>query len=596
MFARPSPSPTTFRPRAVWFVTLLTTGIAASTAFAQPAALKPDALPIAETVSITALPRPSDQGHNARLDVRYEKGQRLPERIELQVQDRPVYLQRDPRDPDAYAGTIPFDFDRFVAEQARRKSLAAQGKAPVFHGREIVDHRPVAFLDPATLTRQIGAGTPIRIPKDVVTGTAGLLSAERSLMVVHPLVVEDPTRTFDACTNAGNPTGVWTFAHLMSEMANQPLTGIDPADFVEDWLKSWVNTAFVNSFEITERDLIINSVINPWPRDGSGRLKLEQSPMRLLAIVNRVDLRKNAVYGGGSAGEGRFVFGIMRRLPGGGCALMRSTVILEYGVPIRGCTAVQDYGTQWHALDGLPLGSPAYNAALEDITVQFTKANAAPGKPNGSAINQIRTNENALDPLWELREFGLDGSSHLLVLKSTEMTPHRPTYNPFPAPHTTTLLADFINTNEAAILAGTYTVPDTFLGQPFLTGSSLNPSTSPSFVWKHPGVSNNEARHLFSLNTCDSCHGGETGTTTFLHVEPRSMGSQAGLSRFLTGSPGSVASPGTFTMPDPVSGVPRTFGDLLHREADLDALVSMSCPSGGLVGGLFATVSAAKTH
>lgn len=158
MFARPLPSLTLSRPRAVWFVTLLTTGIAASTAFAQQATPKPDALPIAETVSVTALPRTSDQGHNARLDVRYVKGQRLPERIELQVQDRPVHLQRDPRDPDAYAGTIPFDFDRFVAEQARRKSLSTQGKAPVFHGREIVDHRPVAFLDPATLTRQIAAG------------------------------------------------------------------------------------------------------------------------------------------------------------------------------------------------------------------------------------------------------------------------------------------------------------------------------------------------------------------------------------------------------------------------------------------------------
>lgn len=598
MFVRPLPSLDTSRPRAGLLIALFVAGLAgsAATLAQRPSALKPDALPTAESVSITALARPTGEGYNARLDVRYQKGQSLPERIELQIDGRPVPLQQDPKDRDAYVAAIPFDFGRFVEEQARRKELAAHGKAPVFDGREIVDHRPVAFLDPATLRRQIDARTAIRIPREVVTGTAGLVSAERALMIVHPLVVEDPTRTFDACTNTGNPAGVWTFGHLMTEMANQASTGVDPADFVEAWLNTWLDTAFVNSFEITERDQILNSVINLWPRDGAGRLKLEQSPMRLLAIVNRVDLRKNAVYGGGSAGEGRFVFGVMRRQPGGGCALMRSTVILEYGVPIRGCAAVRDYGAQWQALDGLPLGSPSYNAALETITEQFTRADAAPGKPNGSAINQIRTNENSLNPLWELREFGVDATSHLLALKSTELTPHRATYNPFPAPHTSTLLADFINTHEAAILAGNYTVPDLFMGQPFLTGSSLNPSTSINFVWKHPGIANNEARHKFSLNTCDACHGGETATTRFLHVAPRNMGAQAVLSRFLIGSPGSVASPGTFTMSDPVSGVPRTFGDLQFRQADLDALVSMSCPSGGLVGGLFETVSVARTH
>lgn len=39
------------------------------------------------------------------------------------------------------------------------------------------------------------------------------------------------------------------------------------------------------------------------------QLDLAQSPFRLLAIVNRVDLRENSIYGGGDAGEGRLVFG-----------------------------------------------------------------------------------------------------------------------------------------------------------------------------------------------------------------------------------------------------------------------------------------------
>jgi hypothetical protein len=42
-----------------------------------------------------------------------------------------------------------------------------------------------------------------------------------------------------------------------------------------------------------------------------------------------------------------------------------------------------------------------------------------------------------------------------------------------------TVLGDFINANEASILTETHTVPLSFAGQPFLTGSVVNdPSTT----------------------------------------------------------------------------------------------------------------------
>jgi hypothetical protein len=34
---------------------------------------------------------------------------------------------------------------------------------------------------------------------------------------------------------------------------------------------------------------------------------------------------------------------------------------------------------------------------LETFTERFVQANAAPGKPNGSALNQLRTNKFGLD-------------------------------------------------------------------------------------------------------------------------------------------------------------------------------------------------------
>jgi hypothetical protein len=87
-------------------------------------------------------------------------------------------------------------------------------------------------------------------------------------------------------------------------------------------------------------------------------------------------------------------------------------------------------------------------------------------------------------------------------------------------------------------------------------------------VWNGIGVFNNEARHKFSLNTCNGCHGGETNTG-FLQVSPRSPGQESFLSGFMTGT----------DVFDPFSGQVRRLNDLGRRNADLKALV---CPSDGL--------------
>lgn len=60
-------------------------------------------------------------------------------------------------------------------------------------------------------------------------GNPANIDPKRELMITDLSVVNDPARTFDVCSNAGTPMGIWTFGHLMSEMANQPITGIDPS-------------------------------------------------------------------------------------------------------------------------------------------------------------------------------------------------------------------------------------------------------------------------------------------------------------------------------------------------------------------------------
>ena len=72
--------------------------------------------------------------------------------------------------------------------------------------------------------------------------------------------------------------------------------------------------------------------------------------------------------------------------------------------------------------------------------------------------------------------------------------------------------------------------------------------------WNAPGINNPEARHKFSLNTCNGCHGGET-QTGFLQVQPRGLGQESSLSGFLLGE----------TVIDPVTGNPRQLNELKRR-------------------------------
>lgn len=524
--------------------------------------------PVVEDLHITPISK--DPEGNALLQLTYAKGQELPATIAFNAGDTPVQLIRDDKDPQLYSAKIPFDFDGLVKQQEERQKAAGDKETvPLFDGREFLGEELVQFLDPNKLREQIAVGASIRIPLVVLPWPSLRVRPERSLLITDTRVVEDPTRTFDACTGVGNPNGAWTFKRLMTNMANPGATGIDPSDFVENWMRTWGTSTTINTFPVPARAQMISQVLNTWPRLSNGKLNLDLAPMRNLAIVNRMDLRGNGGYGGGNAGEGRFVFGMLRRNSNGTCTVLPATVILEYAQTATGCTGVRSLAQQWGGLGSLTLGSATYNAALQNLTDQFTAANAAPRKPNGSAINQIRTNEFLQNP-WELREFNVIRGSGQLAIVSAKQTPHNSRNN-------TSLLANYINTFTPQILAGTYTVPLSHAGQPFLTGSVINPS--PQQVWRAPGIVNNNARNKFSLNTCDACHGRETLTTSFLHVAPRASGAQAALSRFLIGN-GTLATPTTFSMADPiVSTQTRTYGDLLHRQGDLSTLQNSVCSS-----------------
>lgn len=410
-------------------------------------------------------------------------------------------------------------------------------------------------------------------------GTYRAVDPARSLVITDIKVVEDPTRTFNPCTNTGTPLGPWTFGYLMTQMANQPRTGIAPSAFVRQWLDKWMNDqTTANGWTAPKRQLIKSLVIDPWEQASGGPgmpLDLRKAPFRLLAIVNRVDLRSNSVYGGGNAGEGRFVFGVLDMRKTGridpytgqqqtACSPTQFTVIFEYGIDRTGC-GIRDWGKQWYNLRNYILGSSAYNAALQAITDQFTRANAAPRKPNGSALNQLRTNEIAIanpapDDTWQMREFRLPAPNGHLQEVNVKLTPDESLRNK-------DLTANYVNADTPRILIERHDVPLFWLGQKFLGNHSNVPFGT---FWNNGptiAIVNRQARHLFSLNTCSACHSGETNTT-FTHIKPAPFGTPAGLSGFMTG----------ITVTDPADGAPtRTFNEFKRRALDLDKLVNSPC-------------------
>jgi hypothetical protein len=370
------------------------------------------------------------------------------------------------------------------------------------------------------------------------------VSTARELMIRDVGVVDDPVRT--AFNTPGDPReGKWTFKHLIEELSP---TAASAPDVVEALLGTFGTPQTVNGFTIEARPGMKALILDQWPRV-NGKLDLTRAPLRLSAIVNRIDLRN---LDQGHAGEGRFIFNFLS-----GDFPLQATLILEYQLQAKTEADVKALASQWHALGALPFPSEQYNAALQAITEGFVKRGAAPGKPNGSGLGQLRTNEIDFgdNMIWQLREFTLNAAGQL-VPSVVKQTPDRPSFD------NSATLGTFVNSNEADILAERHTVPLEFQGAPFAAASVFNDLTT----WRSETITNPEARHKFALNTCNGCHSLDETGTFFLQVGGRFPGQPSPLSGFLTG----------ITVSDPVTGVPRTFRDLSRRNADLKMLV---CPA-----------------
>jgi len=451
----------------------------------------------------------------------------------------------------------PFDSDGFAA------------------GRKVQLVEPVESVAAAQMAMKIpligSDGDPVPLP----AASHGSAFQDKVLMITDIGVVQDPSRTFDPCTG-GNPNGVWTFKHIITEMANQSASGIDPAVFAEQWLKHWLSNQTINTFNVPARPNM-NFILSNWPRKSDGTLDLDQSPLRLLAIVSRLDLANTR--GGGSGygtrtgdfldgGEARFIFGFLD-----GCTPLPFSVIFEFRVPKCTCLDVKSWAKQWISLNSYTLGSATYNAHLERITEQFVRAGSAPTRPNGSAIGQVRTDEIFLSAPWELREFQLDQRFFSFLHEKTTADTPDDSFNG------TAAFADWVRNKVIPGLPNN--VPKVQLifsphGN-FLGAHPQEPTAA--FFWDEASLDvcgnplERTGRFTASINSCNGCHSGET-STPFVQVDPSTpLGTPAFLSGFLTGI--NVSDPAMVARGCPA--VVRHFDDLDRRELDIKRKARMSC-------------------
>lgn len=400
------------------------------------------------------------------------------------------------------------------------------------------------------------------------------VDASKELLITDFSVIESAEETtFDSTHPSGvSKRGAWSFGRLVHNML--PKADRDSAEaasrFVYNWLGQWELDQQPNPLVVSlsgKRTRVRDFVIEPWKAasgcaagtaDADCVLDMGKAPFRLVAIVYRPDLRKLATdTAPGHAGEGRFVFNLL--VDG---KPVKETVIFEYSLPIATNMHVLTWAYRWHLLGSFPFGS-MYNALLRTITNNFAGPDQDLRRPNGNAINQVRTNELALkhragcaspavppalcpplersafptQKLWELREFHLTTSGLKQVPMAQE--PSRDFDVAVRKDGTRIIgtgarsgeLAKWMLDNQADILAGKHTVPSEWLANSSYVGSGV-PAWGAGGTFQYGGtVVPAPVRASFALNTCAGCHRHEVSTATgsaptltFLHItDPRAF-------------------------------------------------------------------------
>lgn len=451
------------------------------------------------------------------------------------------------------------------------------------------------------------------VVNETVCDDYNAIKKQQSLLITDLRVVEDPARTYNVVEETGNPIGAWTFGALMKNMAggfSTPPT-LQEEQKVKEFLKKWVlslaNSYQVNGITAYQRDqgYFHNFIIKPWLSKTYGFLYMNNTvnqtnweqywddanvhdllinaPFKLTAIVNRMDLRGSGAYGNdlNNAGETRFVYSLVClydnycNLGPGMPPFHQNTsfvssafidwqgmnVILEYGNIETDKCAIKQRALDWISLSSYDLDHEhqlqTYLNSLQELTNTVTLKNASPNRPNGSAINQVRSNEKLLSKIftdnepgwkranWQLRQFEVEEDGWLVNAPVSnvpfEHTNFAVNNKAFTQPTNSTEIIDWIyGINQAPnfhkLRHGNHALPDN-LTEPVAEikdelahyyGIDFWHEDFPDNVYDtdESSLSAKEIRRQLSLNSCMGCHGGET-KTPFTMIRPLGYGQEA---------------------------------------------------------------------
>lgn len=351
----------------------------------------------------------------------------------------------------------------------------------------------------------------------VTSGAAAVATAQCTLpgAAIDPareLVVMDPLTTQDLLANPGGP---WHFGTAVQRLLPLDAPPSTASDLVLAWFSQFDTAQTLRSHPelpagadnpdraVARRLRVWSLIITPWlakskalradqglPEDGS--LAMSLAPFKLVAIVNRLDLRDPAQCAT-AGGEGRFVFVALKEptadpIHTDADGALNFTVIFEYDQPTAargGFGTAQEWAKAWHALNTNPctpqLGCASYNSDLASLTARFA-----------GTLAQIRTNDVLTFP-GELREFkvGTAADGRLAI----QAAPVQQT--PDISLNKTATLATWANEARAQILSERFQVPD-----------ALSAFTAPYprlTTWTYPGA-DEEVRAKLAKNTCNGCH------------------------------------------------------------------------------------------
>lgn len=576
--------------------------------------------PIADQIMIRKLKEPDNKGNTVAIMVQFQRSdKRLNELKEIPItlgDNAQLLLSDNRREGDEKPGDGIFTAlmavkpDEVINLMKRNNELIRKQKNEevVFVNRSAVTRKLIDF-DLASF--DAGKTVLLTLPFTSIVGSLTLPDIrKKSLMITDLSVVEDKTRTYDPCaTVKGNPAGVWSFGSLITNMANQPVSGVTPKAFLIDWVNNFLFSAktLASGDASTVRPLSKEKLVKAWMKNSglavppaggvpeaweTKALKVEEFPVRLMAIVNRLDLRGNIGYGGvNNAGEGRFVFCFAdsrSSCGAGGNGPGTMTFILEYGIPITNCTALTNFATKWWNLRTTVFGS-AFNANLQGITEVFTKANAKASGVNKSALNHLRSNDflpgtvNISVNPWDIRDFELDALTKKLKMIHPNREPMESSNGLATVPINPVKLADMVSFANSIPFTTDINTPYTIPGniQGIHAPMRVNPLDDYHFRGDAGHVISPLNRREFSFNACSGCHKGETNNP-FTHVRPRNAGSASTLSGFMTGL-GSDDNPGDSDVdaasfffvndPGPAPLSPKQFNEALNRAISLEKLV-----------------------